>query len=81
MIILINVPIITELYFDSSTGFFRGKNASGNWNPVFDPARSSHPYIDDLAEGNLWQYLWLVPGHVEGLIQLLGGEKNFTFKA
>ncbi len=33
-----------------------------------------------MAEGNNWQYLWLVPGDVEGLIQLLGGEKKFTTK-
>lgn len=69
-----------KLYFDSSVGFFRGKDAAGNWNSIFDPAKSSHPYIDDLAEGNHWQYLWLVPGNVEGLIQLLGGEKKFTAK-
>jgi predicted alpha-1,2-mannosidase len=69
-----------KLYFDSSSGFFRGRDAAGAWNPVFDPARSSHPYIDDLAEGNHWQYIWLVPGDVEGLMQMLGGEAKFTAK-
>ncbi|TKK68985.1 glycoside hydrolase family 92 protein [Ilyomonas limi] len=64
-------------YFDSSTGFFRGKKADGKWNPVFNPTKSSHPWIDDLSEGNHWQYLWLVPEDVEGLMQLLGGEKMF----
>ena len=69
-----------RLYFDSSVGFFRGKKTDGSWNPVFSPAKSSHPYIDDLSEGNSWQYLWLVPEDVEGLIALLGGEKRFTTK-
>lgn len=69
-----------KLYFDSSTKFFRGKKADGKWNEVFDPIRSSHPYINDLAEGNHWQYLWLVPGDVEGLIQLLGGNEGFIKK-
>ena len=66
-----------QLYFDSSVGFFRGRKADGSWNPVFNPAKSSHPYIDDLSEGNHWQYLWLVPEDVEGLMQLLGGEQKF----
>ncbi len=69
-----------QLYFDSSVGFMRGKRSDGNRNPVFDPARSSHPYIDDYSEGNAWQYLWLVPEDVEGLMRLLGGEKNFITK-
>jgi len=69
-----------RLYFDSSVGFFRGKKANGNWNPVFNPAKSSHPFIDDLSEGNSWQYLWLVPEDVEGLVKLLGGEKRFVTK-
>lgn len=69
-----------KLYYDQSVGFFRGKKADGAWNAVFDPARSSHPYIDDLAEGNHWQYIWLVPGDVEGLMKLLGGEQNFISK-
>ena len=69
-----------QLYFDSSVRFFRGKKADGGWNPVFDPAKSSSPYIDDLSEGNHWQYLWLVPEDVEGLMKLLGGEKNFITK-
>ncbi|MBN8850291.1 MAG: sugar hydrolase [Sphingobacteriales bacterium 50-39] len=67
-------------YFDSSVGFFRGRRADGSWNPVFDPARTSHPWIDDYAEGNAWQYLWLVPEDVEGLIKLLGGDKAFVRK-
>jgi predicted alpha-1,2-mannosidase len=67
-------------YFDTSVHFFRGKKADGKWNPVFDPARTSHPWIDDYAEGNAWQYLWLVPEDVEGLIKLLGGDKAFVKK-
>lgn len=67
-------------YFDTNVGFFRGKKADGSWNPVFDPARTSHPWINDYAEGNAWQYVWLVPEDVEGLIKLLGGDKAFVKK-
>jgi predicted alpha-1,2-mannosidase len=35
---------------------------------------------DDFAEGNAWQYTWLVPQDVEGLMELLGGEKAFIAK-
>ncbi len=66
------------LYYDPVTGFFRGKRADGTWDPVFDPARSSRPWINDLSEGNHWQYLWLVPEDVEGLIRLLGGDRRFV---
>jgi len=64
-------------YYDSATGFFRGKQSNGQWNPVFDPVKFSHPWIDDLSEGNSWEYLWLVPEDVNGLIHLLGGEQRF----
>ncbi|HVW59550.1 MAG TPA: glycoside hydrolase family 92 protein [Puia sp.] len=67
-------------YFDTTVGFFRGKRADGSWNPVFDPARTSHPWINDYSEGNAWQYVWLVPEDVEGLIKLLGGDKAFVKK-
>jgi predicted alpha-1,2-mannosidase len=67
-----------EQYYDPVTGFFRGKKADGSWVEPFDPAKSSRPWIDDLSEGNHWQYLWLVPEDVEGLMHLIGGEARFT---
>jgi predicted alpha-1,2-mannosidase len=35
---------------------------------------------DDFSEGNAWQYTWLVPQDVEGLVNLMGGEKSFSEK-
>ena len=66
-----------QLYYDEESGFFRGKMANGEWNPVFDPIKSQRPYATDYAEGNAWQYLWLAPQDVYGLIDLLGGEDAF----
>jgi len=66
-----------KLYYDDNVGFLRGKNLAGEWNPVFDPIKSQRPYATDYAEGNAWQYLWLVPHDVYGLIDLLGGEDAF----
>lgn len=66
------------LYYDKQTGFFRGRRADGSWNPGFDPVKSYRPWSNDYTEGNAWQYLWLVPQDVPGLIRLLGGEQTFT---
>ena len=66
-----------KLYYDSESGFMRGKMKNGEWNPVFKPLSSVRPWSNDYAEGNAWQYLWLVPHDVEGLAELLGGEDIF----
>jgi predicted alpha-1,2-mannosidase len=66
-------------YFDPKTQFMRGKMANGSWRTPFDPFSSKHRE-DDYVEGNAWQYTWLVPQDVEGLIKLFGGDKPFTKK-
>jgi len=66
-------------YFDPETGFMRGKLSNGEWTAPFDPAFSKHEG-SDYTEGNAWQYLWLVPQNVEGLIELLGGKEPFADK-
>jgi len=66
-------------YFDKKAGFMRGRVAANAWRKPFDPFVSRH-MKDDFTEGNAWQYTWLVPQDVEGLIGLLGGEKAFTRK-
>ncbi|MDP2890201.1 MAG: GH92 family glycosyl hydrolase [Bacteroidota bacterium] len=66
-------------YFDKETGFMRGKLSTGEWTTPFDPAYSKHEG-SDYTEGNAWQYLWLVPQNVEGLIELLGGKEPFADK-
>ena len=67
-----------KLYYDSLNGFFRGRQADGNWNPVFNPVKSYKPWANDYAEGNAWQYLWLTPHDLNGLISLMGGKQRFT---
>jgi predicted alpha-1,2-mannosidase len=66
-------------YFDASTGFMRGKMADGSWRSPFNPISSQHRE-DDYCEGNAWQYTWLVPHDVEGLIELFGSEDAFVTK-
>lgn len=66
-------------YFDSSSGFMRGKLSDGTRRPDFDPSYSLH-LEDDYVEGNAWQYTWLVPHDPEGLIALMGGKERFESK-
>jgi len=64
-------------YYDQSVGFFRGINSDGYWNQDFSPLASERPLAKDYSEGNAWQYLWLAPQDVDGLIQTLGGKEKF----
>ncbi len=66
-------------YFDPQTHFLRGKSSDGKWHEPFDPVASSHRE-DDYTEGNAWQYTWLVPHDVEGLVGQFGGREAFIAK-
>ena len=68
-------------YFDSKTRFMRGKDSKGLFRPAaeFDPLSTKHRN-DDYCEGNAWQYTWLVPHDVHGLVSLFGSEKAFIAK-
>jgi len=66
-------------YFDARVRFMRGRLSENEWRTPFDPIKSQHRN-DDFCEGNAWQYTWLVPQDVEGLIGLLGGENAFIEK-
>lgn len=68
-----------EFYFDNDIKFMRGKMADGTWRTPFNPISSQHRE-DDFCEGNSWQYTWLVPHDVEGLIEIHGGEQQFLTK-
>ena len=46
---------------------------------AFNPFHSA-PKNRDYTEGNAWQYTWLVPHDVHGLVSLFGSEKQFVSK-
>ncbi|GHF29196.1 hypothetical protein GCM10010218_07940 [Streptomyces mashuensis] len=54
--------------FDPATGFFRPRDAAGAFTGDAAPARSP-----GFHEGTAWQYQWLVPQDMPGLVRLLGG--------
>ncbi|NLE33608.1 MAG: glycoside hydrolase family 92 protein [Bacteroidales bacterium] len=62
--------------FDSTILFVRGRMSDGSWRPDFDPLYSHHTR-SDFTEGNGWQYTWLAPHDVDGLISLFGGREIF----
>jgi predicted alpha-1,2-mannosidase len=66
-------------YFDKQTGFMRGRLSATEWRTPFSPFKSRHRQ-DDYTEGNGWQYTWLVPQDVQGLMSLMGGEAPFIKK-
>ncbi|HYE53230.1 MAG TPA: GH92 family glycosyl hydrolase [Chitinophagaceae bacterium] len=66
-------------YFDTTTRFMRGRVSATQWRTPFSPFEAKH-MKDDFCEGNAWQYTWLVPHDVEGLMELLGGEHAFIRK-
>ncbi|TDQ75730.1 GH92 family glycosyl hydrolase [Sphingobacterium yanglingense] len=68
-----------EKYFDKEVGHFVGRHANGNFRRPFDPLMAKHRE-NDYCEGNAWQYTWLVPHDVNGLMQLFGGEQQFVNK-
>ncbi len=62
--------------FDTTILFVRGRMSDGSWRPGYDPLYSHHTR-SDFTEGNGWQYTWLVPHDVEGLLSLFGSREIF----
>ncbi len=62
--------------YDPATSFMRGRKADGEWVPNFDPVEWGGPF----TEGNAWHWQWSVFHDIQGLINLMGGNKNFNAK-
>lgn len=65
--------------FDPQTGFMRGRKINGTFNTPFNPFHSAHR-TDDYCEGNAWQYTWLVPHDIDGLVKCFGSKEKFLQK-
>lgn len=70
---------VYKRYFDSETTFVRGVTSEGKFREPFNPFHSTHRF-DDYTEGNAWQYTWLVPHDVKGLVELFGSQEAFQAK-
>lgn len=60
--------------FDKETSLMRGRNKDGSFQSPFNPLK----WGDAFTEGNSWHYTWSVFHDVQGLIDLMGGEKKFN---
>lgn len=63
--------------FNPQTGFMQPRQANGAFKRDFDPLKTSG---QGFIEGNAWNYTFFVPQDPRGLIQLMGGKKQFTRK-
>lgn len=59
--------------FDKESGLMRGRNKDGSFQAPFNPFK----WGDAFTEGNSWHYTWSVFHDVQGLIDLMGGQKRF----
>ncbi len=62
--------------YNPATHFMQGKGPDGEWTKNFDPIEWGGPF----TEGNSWHYTWSVFQDTQGLINLMGGDRNFTAK-
>ena len=60
--------------FDQSSKLMRGKNEDGTFQSPFNPFK----WGDAFTEGNSWHYTWSVFHDPQGLIDLMGGKKEFN---
>ncbi|WP_242053279.1 GH92 family glycosyl hydrolase [Dysgonomonas sp. GY617] len=60
--------------FDHSSKLMRGKNEDGTFQSPFNPLK----WGDAFTEGNSWHYTWSVFHDPQGLIDLMGGKKEFN---
>lgn len=66
-------------YFDKELGFMRGKLTNGTFRKEYNPSFSLHDEAD-YVEGNGWQYTFMVPHDVQGLINLFDSKQKFADK-
>ncbi len=60
--------------YDPEHKLMRGKNQDGTFETPFNPFK----WGDAFTEGNSWHYSWSVFHDIQGLINLMGGKKDFV---
>ncbi|PRD46945.1 GH92 family glycosyl hydrolase [Sphingobacterium haloxyli] len=60
--------------FDKETNLVRGRKSDGTFDSPFDPFDWGG---NTFTEGNAWHWTWSVFHDIEGLKQLMGGERDF----
>ncbi len=60
--------------FDPSHNLMRGRNEDGTFQSPYNPLK----WGDAFTEGNAWHYTWSVFHDPQGLIDLMGGDREFN---
>ena len=63
--------------FDTTIGFVRARYSDGSWKTPYSLLSTSG---EGLIEGNAWNYSFYVPHDVNGMMQMMGGERAFVHK-
>lgn len=65
--------------FDKDLKLLRPRLANGKWYEPFDPVSGAN-FEENVGfiEGNAWQYAFMAPHDIKGLIKLMGGDKAFS---
>ena len=66
-------------FWDPELQFMRGRKTNGKFTEPFNPVYSRHE-TSDYCEGTGWQYLWLVPQDLDGLVGLFGSREATVAK-
>jgi len=67
--------------YNPKTGFLQPKYSDGKWYEPFDPlAGANFEKNVGYIEGNAWQYLFMVPHDIKGLMNIMGGAAAFENK-
>jgi predicted alpha-1,2-mannosidase len=73
-----NRAMLYKNNYDPSTGFMRPKFMDGQWMTPFHTEDRHHE--EGFTEGNTWNYTFMVPYDIPGLMKLMGGPKKFISK-
>jgi predicted alpha-1,2-mannosidase len=65
--------------FDQEFNLLRPRNADGTWLSPYNPETGAN-FVKNLGfiEGNAWQYTFMVPHDIPGLMHLMGGKQAFV---
>lgn len=61
--------------FDKSSGFVTPRTSDGNFKSGFDPLQT---HGEGFIEGNSWNFSFHVPHDVNGIMELMGGDRKFV---
>ena len=65
--------------YDKDLKLLRPRTATDNWYEPFDPIAGANFQTNvGFIEGNAWQYAFMVPHDIRGLIKLMGGDQPFS---